>query len=79
MTVKTIVTKFYKYIHGIIIIKMIKNIKRERPKHIVVSDENFEELIKYGYANDSMNDVITRILKSIRLELGSRVGELTKL
>ncbi|HSF49412.1 MAG TPA: hypothetical protein VLA74_01520 [Nitrososphaeraceae archaeon] len=58
---------------------MIKNIKREKSKHIVVSDENFDELKKYGYANDSMNDVITRILKSIRLELGSRVGELTKL
>jgi predicted CopG family antitoxin len=53
--------------------------KRSKVKHIIVSDENFEELRKYGYANDSMNDVITRILKSIRLELGSRVGGLTKL
>ena len=54
-------------------------INKQKLKHIIVSDENFEKLRKFGYANDSMNDVITRILKNIRLESGSRVGELTKL
>jgi predicted CopG family antitoxin len=57
----------------------MNKINKQKLKHIIVSDENFEELRKFGYANDSMNDVITRILKNIRLESGSRVGELAKL
>ena len=57
----------------------MNKLNKQKLKHIIVSDENFEELRKFGYANDSMNDVITRILKNIRLESGSRVGELTKL
>lgn len=39
------------------------NVKRQKPKHIIVSYENFEKLRKFGYANDSMNDVITKILE----------------
>ena len=57
---------------------MVKDIKRERSKHIVISYGNFEKLRKLGYVNDSMNDVITKILKNIRLESGSGVGELVK-
>ncbi|HSF51256.1 MAG TPA: hypothetical protein VLA74_10895 [Nitrososphaeraceae archaeon] len=41
----------------------MKNIKKKRPKHTIVSDENFEQLRRFGYANDSMNDVITKILE----------------
>lgn len=39
------------------------NVKRQKPKHIIVSYENFEKLRKFGYANDSMNDVISKILE----------------
>ena len=39
------------------------NNKKQKLKHIIVSYENFEKLRKYGYANDSMNDVITKILE----------------
>jgi len=41
---------------------MFNNIKKQKLKHIVVSYENFEKLRKLGYANDSMDDVITKIL-----------------
>lgn len=37
--------------------------KRSKVKHIIVSDENFERLGRLGYTNDSMNDVITKILE----------------
>lgn len=48
--------------------------KGSKVKHIIVSDENFERLRRYGYANDSMNDVITKILeKNKMLESASRV------
>lgn len=36
----------------------------EKPlKHIVVSKDNFERLSKLGYAGQSFNDVITKVLK----------------
>ena len=48
--------------------------KSQKLKHIIVSYENFEKLRKYGYANDSMNDVITKILeKNKSSESGSEV------
>jgi hypothetical protein len=47
---------------------------KKRPKHIIVSYENFEILRRFGYATDSMNDVITKILeKNKMLESDSRV------
>ena len=50
-------------------------IKEKRPKHIIVSYENFEKLRRFGYANDSMNDVITKILEKDKvLASDSRVG-----
>jgi predicted CopG family antitoxin len=39
------------------------NDNKQKLKHIIVSYENFEKLRKFGYANDSMNDVITKILE----------------
>ena len=42
---------------------MVNDIKGQKLKHIVVSYKNFERLRRFGYANDSMNDVITKILE----------------
>ena len=42
---------------------MVNDIKGHKLKHIVVSYKNFERLRRFGYANDSMNDVITKILE----------------
>ena len=33
---------------------------KQKIKHIIVSYENFEILRKFGFANDTMNDVITK-------------------
>ncbi len=39
-------------------------------KHIVVSQENYQQLKECGDAGDSFNDVITNILKKLeRLEI----------
>ena len=42
---------------------MVNDIKGHKLKHIVVSYKNFERLRRFGYANDSMNDVITKIIE----------------
>lgn len=48
--------------------------KGSKVRHIIVSDENFERLRRFGYANDSMNDVITKILEKNKvLESDARV------
>ena len=39
-------------------------ITKNKFKHILVTYQNFEKLRRYGYAGDSLNDVITRILES---------------
>jgi hypothetical protein len=44
-------------------INLMNNIKNHQIKHIVVTKKNFEKLRKLGFANDSMNDVITRMLE----------------
>ena len=55
------------------------SINKHKFKHILVTYQNFEKLRRYGYAGDSLNDVITRILeKNEALESGSGVGELAK-
>lgn len=41
----------------------MKESNKSKPKHIIISHENFEKIRKLGYANDSMNDVITKILE----------------
>jgi len=41
----------------------MKIVNKQKIKHIVISYENFEKLRRFGYANDSMNDVITKILE----------------
>ena len=54
-------------------------VNKHKFKHILVTYQNFEKLRRYGYAGDSLNDVITRILeKNEALESGSGVGELAK-
>jgi hypothetical protein len=60
----TIVTILFKY-NSIqrVLFKMVNDIKVQKLKHIVISYKNFERLRKFGFANDSMNDVITKILE----------------
>ena len=43
----------------------MNNINKQNKKHIVVTKHNFEQLRKLGFANDSMNDVITKMLEKI--------------
>ena len=51
-----------------------KYVNKYKFKHILASYQNFEKLRRYGYAGDSLNDVITRILDKIEtLESGSGV------
>ena len=38
-------------------------INKHKLKHILISYENFEKLKRFGYASESMNDVISRILE----------------
>ena len=40
------------------------SVNKHKFKHILVTYQNFEKLRRYGYAGDSLNDVITRILES---------------
>jgi len=35
-------------------------------KHIVVSEENFQKLKDFGRAGDSFNDVISKLLGSLK-------------
>ena len=51
-------------------------LKYKKLKHIVISYKNFERLRKFGFANDSMNDVITKILEKNK---GSESDELPTL
>ena len=49
-------------------------VDKHKFRHILASYQNFEKLRRYGYAGDSLNDVITRILDKIEtLESGSGV------
>lgn len=55
-------------------------VNKHNLRHVLISLENFEKLKRMGYATESINDVLTKILgKNISLEEGSRVGELAKL
>lgn len=46
----------------------------KRLKLIAVDEKNYLILKKMGYASESFNDVITRLLKNQMLESVSRVG-----
>ena len=46
----------------------------KRLKLIAVDEQNYLVLKKMGYASESFNDVITRLLKNQTLESVSRVG-----
>jgi predicted CopG family antitoxin len=37
-----------------------------RLRQIVVDDNNYKELKQLGHAGDSFNDVITRVLKTVK-------------
>ena len=52
----------------------INYVDKHRFRHILASYQNYEKLRRYGYAGDSLNDVITRILDKIEtLEYGAEV------